>query len=261
MNPGRLIAVVGASGVGKDSIMSGIIAARPDIRLVRRTITREAGLGGEDYQSVTPAWFAAAAEAGAFCVHWHAHGLRYGIPADVLADTQRGTDCLANLSRSALPDAQTVFPDLVVLNITASPDTLARRLQGRGRETQAEIAARLAQAEEPPPVLTRVPLRGLVDDVIENEVLAGGDAARVSFVNDVAPGLSVRADPEQLYRVLANLLRNARQALEATGRGGRIDVWAVEDDMACNIHVRDDGPGLPPKAREHLFTAFQGGVR
>jgi ribose 1,5-bisphosphokinase len=105
---------------------------------------------------VTPARFAAVAEAGAFCVHWQAHGLQYGIPADVLADTQRGTDCLANLSRSALPDAQTVFPDLVVLNITASPDTLARRLQGRGRETQAEIAARLARAEKPLPEGMRV---------------------------------------------------------------------------------------------------------
>ena len=84
MNRGRLIAVVGPSGVGKDSVMAGLIAARPDMRLVRRTITRAPDLGGEDYDAVTPEAFAEAARNGAFCVHWSAHGLSYGIPADVL---------------------------------------------------------------------------------------------------------------------------------------------------------------------------------
>ena len=148
MSVGRLIAVVGPSGVGKDSVMAGMIAARPDMRLVRRTITRAPGLGGEDYDAVTPEAFDAAAQDGAFCVHWTAHGLSYGIPSDVLTDVQRGKDCLANFSRSALEQANAIFPNLTVLNITASPATLARRLAGRGRETEAEIAARLAQADK-----------------------------------------------------------------------------------------------------------------
>jgi len=148
MKPGRLIAVVGPSGVGKDSIMTGMIAARPDMRLVRRTITRAPGLGGEDYDAVALDGFTKAAQSGAFCVHWSAHGLSYGIPADVLMDVQAGADCLANFSRSALKQASTVFPNLTVLNITASPDTLARRLAGRARETAPEIAARLAQADK-----------------------------------------------------------------------------------------------------------------
>ena len=71
----------------------------------------------------------------------------------------------------------------------------------------------------------------------------------------------VRADPEQLYRVLANLVRNARQAIVAAGRPGKITVTATSDDIAWTIEVCDDGPGLPPKAREHLFTAFRGGAR
>ena len=148
MSEGRLIAVVGPSGVGKDSVMAGMIAARPDMRLVRRTITRAPGLGGEDYDAVTPEAFDAAAQDGAFCVHWTAHGLSYGIPSDVLTDVQRGKDCLANFSRSALEQANAIFPNLTVLNIPASPATLAKRLAGRGRETEAEIAARLAQADK-----------------------------------------------------------------------------------------------------------------
>ncbi len=151
MSAGRLIAVVGPSGVGKDSVMAGIKRACPDIRLVRRTITRAPDLGGEDYDAATPEAFALAVRDGAFCVHWSAHGLSYGIPSDVVADVQHGMDCLANFSRSALPQAASVFPALTVLNITASPETLARRLSGRGRETETEIAQRLSQAGKPVP--------------------------------------------------------------------------------------------------------------
>lgn len=151
MSKGRLFAVVGPSGVGKDSVMAGIKAAAPDVRLVRRTITRAAELGGEDFEAVSPGAFERAAQAGAFCVHWAAHGLRYGIPADVPEDLARGTDCLANFSRSALLKARAAMPGLSVLYITATPETLANRLAGRGRESAEEIAARLGQAEKPLP--------------------------------------------------------------------------------------------------------------
>ena len=181
MSSGRLIAVVGPSGVGKDSVMAGMIAARPDMRLVRRTITRAPGLGGEGYDAVTPETFDAAAQDGAFCVHWAAHGLSYGIPADVLTDVQHGKDCLANFSRSALEQANAIFPNLTVLNITASPDTLARRLAGRGRETEAEIAARLAQADKCLPVvldLVTISNDGALEDTV-TMALAALQPARV----------------------------------------------------------------------------------
>lgn len=74
-------------------------------------------------------------------------------------------------------------------------------------------------------------------------------------------GLTVRADGEQLYRILSNLVRNARQAIEATGAGGTIELSAGEEDGDWSIRVGDTGPGLPPKARENLFAAFQGGAR
>ncbi len=151
MTSGRLIAVVGPSGVGKDSVMAGIHGAMPAMHKVRRVITRAPGLGGEDYDAVSVPEFETLVRDGAFCLHWGAHGLFYGIPITVKFQLNRGTDCLVNFSRKALAEAAGIFPRFQVLNITASPETLARRLAGRGRETESEIAKRLAQAEKPLP--------------------------------------------------------------------------------------------------------------
>lgn len=124
--------------------------------------------------------------------------------------------------------------------------------------TEATLA--FGKAEEPPPQLRRFALRPLVEDILEGEGLAP-DGEPVSPILDMPPGLTLRADAEQLHRVLANLIRNARQAIEATGKPGTIEVAAGEDETQWWIRVGDTGPGLPPKAREHLFSAFQGGVR
>ena len=116
------------------------------------------------------------------------------------------------------------------------------------------------KAEEPPPRLDRIQIARIVDDVLDSERLASGEE-EVSFSEDVPDGMVLRADGEQLYRVLSNLVRNARQAIVASGRPGEIAIRADEDDAAWAITVTDTGPGLPPKAREHLFQPFTGGTR
>ena len=151
MTQGRLIAVVGPSGVGKDSVLAGLHEAMPQSHLVRRVITRAPGLGGEAYQAVSVDAFEAMAAAGAFALHWGAHGLHYGIPVTVKHHLDTGTDCLANLSRTVLAEAAAIFPRCVVLHIAAKPESLVRRLAARGRETEDEIARRLAEAEKPLP--------------------------------------------------------------------------------------------------------------
>lgn len=175
MTTGRFIAVVGPSGVGKDSVMAGIKAAMPDIRLVRRVITRAPGLDGEDYDAVSPETFDSLADECAFCLHWSAHGLSYGIPADVRASTQAGTDCLANLSRGVLRDAAPLFDRFLVLHITASAQTLAARLAGRGRETEDEIRQRLARATvDIPPEWDMITIRndGPLADTVDKALAA-----------------------------------------------------------------------------------------
>ena len=123
-----------------------------------------------------------------------------------------------------------------------------------------ESTLTFGKAEEPPPTLKRFMLAGLVDEVIESEKLAPGPQP-VEFVTDVAPSLTLRADREQLFRVLNNLVRNARQAIEAAGAPGTIEIGAGEEDAGWWVRVGDTGPGLPSKARDHLFQPFQGGSR
>ncbi|MDF0602569.1 HAMP domain-containing sensor histidine kinase [Psychromarinibacter sp. C21-152] len=123
-----------------------------------------------------------------------------------------------------------------------------------------ESTLAFGKAEEPPPALDRVMLADLVGDVIEAERLACGEHD-VSFSEDVPASMVVRADPEQLYRVIGNLARNARQAIVASGEPGEIAVQADETETEWVVRIRDTGPGLPPKARDHLFQPFQGGAR
>lgn len=116
------------------------------------------------------------------------------------------------------------------------------------------------RAEEPPPKLTRFELAPVIEDVVDQERLAVGDAA-VEFSSECVPGLILRADPEQLYRVLSNLVRNARQAILSTGQPGTVSLAAEETADGWMIRVADTGPGLPKKALDHLFQPFQGGAR
>lgn len=123
-----------------------------------------------------------------------------------------------------------------------------------------ESTLAFGKAEEPPPHLDRVELRPLVADVFENERLQARDDL-AKFEAKIPRGLVLRADSEQIYRVLSNLTRNARQALEASGKPGTITIEAEETGGWAVIRIADTGPGLPPKAKAHLFTPFQGGAR
>ncbi|MEO0751031.1 MAG: HAMP domain-containing sensor histidine kinase [Pseudomonadota bacterium] len=122
-----------------------------------------------------------------------------------------------------------------------------------------ESTLAFGKAEEPAPRLSMIDLDDLVQDVIDAERLAVGEA-NVSFAADVPVAQPVLADGEQLHRVISNITRNARQAIIATGRPGEISISASDDPSHHVITITDTGPGLPMKAQEHLFEAFQGGT-
>jgi phosphonate metabolism protein PhnN/1,5-bisphosphokinase (PRPP-forming) len=150
-----LVAVVGPSGAGKDTLMAGArarLAEDRQIRFARRVITRPAEAGGEDHLPATEEEFRRLREAGGFALWWQAHGLCYGIPAQDAAAIAQGIVVVANLSRGVLLDAAARFP-LLVLEITAPPPVLAARLAARGRETAEEVMRRLARDAPLPPGL------------------------------------------------------------------------------------------------------------
>ncbi|MAU53639.1 MAG: phosphonate metabolism protein/1,5-bisphosphokinase (PRPP-forming) PhnN [Roseovarius sp.] len=147
MKRGRFIAVVGPSGVGKDTLMRAMAAARPGLRRARRVITRPPDPLGEGHEAVSEAEFEARLKDGGFALHWRAHGLRYGVPVGIKMDLVQGRDLLVNLSRTVLAQAQALFQPFLVLHLTVDPDILAARLAERGRESARDIAERLDGAD------------------------------------------------------------------------------------------------------------------
>lgn len=163
--------------------------------------------------------------------------------------------------RNILTSAQ-LFTD----RIERSEDPLVRRLAPKlvGSITRAvslcEGTLAFGKAEEPAPRLMLFNFAEIANDVLEAERLAIGDH-EISLCEDIPVSLMLRGDPEQLYRAVGNLVRNARQAIIASGKPGEIAVSAQASDSDWVITVSDTGPGLPPKAREFLFQPFQGGAR
>jgi signal transduction histidine kinase len=118
-------------------------------------------------------------------------------------------------------------------------------------------------AQEPPPDRRPVLLENLVEEV--HAALGLAPESSIRWITAVERGLMVDADPDQLYRTLLNLARNAVQAME--GRAAldpsqdRVRITGRREGTVVVIEVADTGPGLSERARAHLFEAFQGSTR
>lgn len=142
---GRLIYLMGPSGAGKDSLIE---AAREPLRaldceVVRRVITRSAESVGEDAVGVSREEFAYRKNLGDFALCWNANGLDYGIPIIIDQWLKEGREVLVNGSRGHLAEAMRRYPGLLAVLLTVKEEVLRERLLQRGRESPAEIEARL----------------------------------------------------------------------------------------------------------------------
>ena len=126
-----------------------------------------------------------------------------------------------------------------------------------------ESTLRYGRAEERQPELGYFSVAEIIDDIFEDEKLSlgAGESGQIVFAHDIDRAVQIFADREQLYRVLLNLIRNARQVLEQGKKAGKIDVRIEDNAAAWLIEVSDDGPGLPAKALDNLFKPFEGGAR
>jgi signal transduction histidine kinase len=114
-----------------------------------------------------------------------------------------------------------------------------------------EIVDGLLDLSRPPaPGRERVDLREVADEVVarlgEARILAGVDVR-------VEGAAAAEAHAQKIRQVLSNLVRNAA---EAAGGGGRVDVRVGERDGSAEVEVSDSGPGIGSGARERLFEPF-----
>jgi signal transduction histidine kinase len=163
-------------------------------------------------------------------------------------------------------------------NILASAQLISDRIGAVNDPTVQHLAPRLFSsidraidlcakslkfgvADEPVPTRRMIALRPLVEEVIE---AASRDDDGIDWIADIPSELLADADPDQLFRLLLNLARNASQALTesmATAENPEVRLAARRTHGHVHIDISDNGPGLPRKAQDHLFEPFSGGAR
>ena len=124
---------------------------------------------------------------------------------------------------------------------------------------------KFGRAREAPPRRDRFELRPVADEVIDTAVVQA--SSRIVLFNDIGRDVEVDADREQLFRILMNIVRNAVEVLQSAAAEasldteGQVRLKAWREGATTTIEISDNGPGVPERARQHLFEAFRGSVR
>jgi signal transduction histidine kinase len=155
---------------------------------------------------------------------------------NILATARLVTD---GLTASAAPEVRRVAPRL--LDAIDRAVALCTHTLDFSREGAPPLAA------------SRFSIASLIDEIGPGLGLSGDD---LTIDCAIPPELTVEADRDQLYRVLLNLARNAVEA-----GAHRLACAAARENGVIAIDIADDGPGLPPKARDNLFRPFFGSAR
>lgn len=228
---GTFFLVVGPSGSGKDSLMNGARLSLPSTSYVfaRRIITRPTGSPGEDHEGVSEQEFAERESAGAFLITWQAHGLKYGLPRDLLNALEAGCHVVANGSRAAVAALAKMLPQLVVVHVTAPGEVLAQRIAARGRESGDEVLKRVARRA--PPLAPGVKCVTVCNDAsLEAGVHRFVEALRLVSNRFVARRMPIAAQGDLVAYLTAD---------EANAQS-RVAVRAGSCEQAMPIHVIDD---------------------
>jgi signal transduction histidine kinase len=138
---------------------------------------------------------------------------------------------------------------------SGSPDPKVLRhldkISAEVKRSTTTIDDLLELARNRPPHRQLVALRALIENA-----LAAAHLPPTVGVTIHAPATDMaRLDPDQITRVLTNLLINAGQAIEGIGTG-QVDVRAARDGDVTRILIHDTGPGIPVEIRHRVFEAL-----
>lgn len=234
---GNFFFVVGPSGAGKDSLLSGVQPLLPPGQFIfaRRVITREAVAHTEDHDSCSEAEFLAREAKGDFLITWQAHGLMYGLPASLLDAIASGMHVIANGSRNMVEPLQRKVSSLKVIEVNAPLEVLRARLNSRSRESPEEIERRLQRASLALP--SGVPSVRVMNDL---SLDIGVSRLKAALLLDAVP-------PDQaehfLYQKIGGsaLSRDSyAQLLPAIIRGGFPLADVQTFLVACTLHLTHD---------------------
>jgi thymidine phosphorylase len=238
--PGTFFLVVGASGVGKDTLLDGARAALAGDNhyvFAQRTITRPADAGGEAHRAVTPEQFATLRDDERFLLVWSAHDLHYGLPVELAHELAQGRDVIANGSRAAVELATRRIENLVVIEVTAPADIVAARLASRGRESSEQIAERISRST--PPYPNGVEIVQIVND---GAVETGVTQLVAAIRRHSGPTFRLRALPIDTWHAhIAYLPANSAIIASEEYLGpGRIEIFRGRNSVRAQVNVIDD---------------------
>ncbi|HYD28518.1 HAMP domain-containing sensor histidine kinase [Brevundimonas sp.] len=147
-----------------------------------------------------------------------------------------------------------------------SPDPIVAKALPRLERALGRAAAlsrnvlEYGRSEEPEPQRLRFALAPAVAVAAEDSGLSDEG---VRLARAIPARFTIHADPDQLHRILVNLMRNARQAIESdatrVGRKGVVKVSAEHRGGEAVIRIADNGPGIPPRLSDQLFEPFVSG--
>lgn len=167
---GQLFYVIGASGVGKDSVMEYAkkkINGDCPVLFAHRYITRPVVVGEENHISLSDEEFKSMHRGNLFVFHWKSHKHYYGIGIEINQWLDHDYNVVVNGSREYLSEAQNIKQDLQVILIIAKPEIIKERLIKRGRESRQEIEERLVRNKNfnfNSSNIIRIPNDGILDE-------------------------------------------------------------------------------------------------
>ena len=181
--------ITGPSGVGKGTLIRGLLSRVPELELSVSATTRAPRPGerdGVDYHFMTPEEFDRHLQAGNFVEHATYSGSRYGtLRSELESRLVRRVPVVLEIEVQGARQVRNAMPDAVAVFIAPpSADALRARLIGRGTDAADQIAARMRTAErelEARPEFSHVVVNDRLEDATEQltdivrTVLADGD--------------------------------------------------------------------------------------